>query len=305
MIDSSIYVGVVENATFNAVASRNHTGEFIALYAGAIAQLTFYSYQAFSDPDFYPNVGDASAEKQEPAIIAILKEGDISRAAEQRYWPNCPTRRNVAERIAECSCLILFLHESAHIKGCHIDLILNEFALSEYQEFNINPINAEESLLLRTLELEADTLALINSLNIWRDLVKRTGIHDVQVLGPTRVWLIACELLFWAMSFNHSRSRGSQLPSHPSILTRYLNIRIGKIMQGEDQELRKTLQQPGNSLLPWIVNHNLSSPILNFFQEKPFDRQDLAEWIELQQEIQILYPKLEAYQQARSKRLAT
>jgi hypothetical protein len=305
LLDSSIYVGVLDNASFNAVASRNHAGEFIALYAGAIAELTLYSYQVFSDPDFYPNIGDASAEKYEPAIISSLKEGDISRAAELRYWPNCSTRKNVAERIAECACLVLFLHESAHIKACHIDLILKEFAISEYQEFNINPINAKESLLLRTLELEADTLALINSLNIWRDLVKRTGIHDVQVLEPTRVWLIACELLFWIMSFKHNRLRERQLPSHPSILTRYLNIRIGKIMQGEDQELRKALDQPGNTLLPWTAKHDFSTSILDFFQKEPFDAQDLAEWIELQKEIEILYPKLEAYQHDREERLST
>jgi hypothetical protein len=219
--------------------------------------------------------------------------------------PNDPIRRNVAERIAECACLILFLHEAAHIRGCHIDLILNELGVVEHQEFNINPINEEESLLLRTLELEADTVALINSLNIWCYLAKHTGIHDVEVLGPTRSWLIACELLFCVMSLNHSRSRENQLPSHPSILTRYLNIRMGKIMQGEDQELIEALNQPGNTLLLWIAKHNLSSPILDFFQENPFDPKNVAEWIELQKEVHVLYPKLETYQHARSRRLAT
>lgn len=304
-IDPRIYVGVLENDSFNAVASRNHEGEYIALYAGAINQLTLYSYQVFSDPVFYPTIGDASAERYEPAIIEILKEGDISRVYELRYLPKCPIRKNVAERIAECSCLILFFHEAAHIRGCHLDLILNKFAVSEYQEFNINPINSEESLLLRTLELEADTVALVNSLNMWRQLATSTGVHEVVVLGPTRSWLIACELLFWVMSLNHSRSRERQLPSHPSILTRYLNIRIGKIMQGEDQELRKALNQPGNSLFPWIAKHDFSSSILDFFQKEPFDEQNVAEWIELQQEIQILYPKLEAYQHDREKRLST
>lgn len=304
-LDPNIYVGVVENMSFNAVASKTDIGEFIALYMGAITQLTLYAYQAFSDPDLYTNIGDVLLEKCENRIIDILKEGDISRASELSYLPNCPIRRNVAERIAECSCLILFFHEATHIRGCHIDLILNEFAVSEYKEFNINPINVEESLLLRALELEADTVALINSLNIWRKLATHTGIHDVPVLGPTRSWLIACELLFWVMSLNHSRSRERQLPSHPSFLTRYLNIRIGKIMQGEDQELRKALNQPGNTLLPWISKHDFASSILNYYKKEAFADQDVAEWIELQQEIQNLYPKLESYEHARAKRLST
>jgi hypothetical protein len=41
--DPNIYVGAVENMSFNAVASKNATGEFIALYAGAITQLTLYA----------------------------------------------------------------------------------------------------------------------------------------------------------------------------------------------------------------------------------------------------------------------
>ena len=76
-------------------------------------------------------------------------------------------------------------------------------------------------------------------------------------------------------------------------------------MQGDDQELRKALDQPGNTLLPWIAKHDFPSSIVDFFQKKPFDDKDVDELIELQQAIQVLYPKLEAYQNARAKRIAT
>jgi hypothetical protein len=304
-IDSNVYVGALQNLSFNAVATRHHNNEFIALYAGAIMQLTLYSYQIFSDPGSFPNIGDVSVENYDPAIIAILQEGDVYRAVNHPYLPNCFIRRNIAERIAECSCLILYFHELAHIRGGHIDLVQNEFAVSEYKEFNINPITSEESLLLRTLELEADTVALVNSLNMWRRLVKHSGVHNVPTLTPTQVWITACELLFLVMSFNHKQFRKKQLPSHPSILTRYLNIRIGKVMQGGDQELRRTLDQQGNSLLPWVAKHNLSSSILSFVQKEPFDPADLEEWIELQNHLKALYPKLESYEQARSERIST
>ncbi len=302
--DPTIYVGALENMSFNAVATKNDIGEFIALYMGAITQLTLYAYQVFSDPDLFKDMGDVSLEKCENRIIDILKKGDIFRASELRYLPNDPKRRNVAERIAECSCLILFLHEAGHIRGCHIDIILNELGISAYQEFNINPINEEESLLLRALELEADMVALANSLSIWRDLVERTGIHDVEVLGPTRSWLIAAELLFWVMSVNHNKSRANRLASHPSVLTRYLNIRlILRKQDEEDKELIDAFRQPGNTLLPWIAKHNLSSSILDYYQKDTFEDADITEWVELQQRIKTILPKLEEYQYARSKRL--
>ena len=44
-INPSICVGIVENRTFNAIATRNNFGEFIALYSGALTQLTMYAYQ--------------------------------------------------------------------------------------------------------------------------------------------------------------------------------------------------------------------------------------------------------------------
>lgn len=72
-IAPAICVGIVENRTFNAIATRNNFREFIALYSGALTQLTMYAYQLFSDPAFYPDIGDVSIEKSEPQIIERLK----------------------------------------------------------------------------------------------------------------------------------------------------------------------------------------------------------------------------------------
>ena len=69
----------------------------------------------------------------------------------------------------------MFLHEVAHIEGCHLDLIYDEMRLSEYQEININPLNEKESLLLRALELEADTLGLLNSLTLTLQKIRLFG----------------------------------------------------------------------------------------------------------------------------------
>jgi len=200
----------------------------------------------------------------------------------------------------------LFLHEVAHIEGCHLDLIYDEMRLSEYQEININPLNEKESLLLRALELEADTLGLLNSLTIWRRLTKDQAYHELQSFGATRSWLIATELLFFVMSFNHERARRKQLASHPSILSRFFNIRLLRGTHGnEDEELINAVNDPLTTrvLIHWVTKHELSSLILESFHEQ--SSQSVEEVTELKAHVETLWSRLEEYQYKRSQRIAT
>ena len=222
-----------------------------------------------------------------------------------RYMPFCPIRKSVSEMIAESACLTLFLHEVAHIEGCHLDLIYDEMRLSEYQEININPLNEKESLLLRALELEADTLGLMNSLTIWRRLTKDQAYHELQSFGATRSWLIASELLFFVMSFNHERARRKQLASHPSILSRLFNIRLLRGTHGnEDEELINAVDDPLTTaaLIRWVTKHELSSAILDFREESAESAEEVTE---LKAHAKTLWSRLEEYQHKRSQRIAT
>lgn len=304
-IAPAIYVGIVENRTFNAIATRNNFGEFIALYSGALTQLTMYAYQLFSDPALCPDIGDVSIEKCEPQIIERLKSGDLAHAMTLRYMPFCPIRKSVSELIAESACLTLFLHEVAHIEGCHLDLIYDEMCLSEYQEINIHPLNEKESLLLRALELEADSLALLNSLAIWRNLAEHPTYHELQSFGATRSWLIATELLFFVMSFNHERARRKQLASHPSVLSRFFNIRLLRGAHGnEDEELINAVNDPRTTMLVhWVIKHELSSPMFEGFHEQ--SSESIEELTELKAHVETLWSRLEEYQYKRSQRNAT
>jgi hypothetical protein len=303
-LEPYIYTGMVENISFNAIACKKNFEEFIAIYHGAFTQLTLYAYLIFSDPNSFPDIGDVSGEKLESQIIDLLKKGEITQALKMRFLPFDAVRRNAAERLAECACLILFYHEVGHIRGCHVDLLFDEFEIIAHKEFNFSPLSVQESLVLRTLELEADTVALVNSLNIWRRLTERSGVHKVEHLRPTQIWLIAAELLFSVMSLTHSQLREGQLPSHPSILTRYYNIWIGRIMQGEDEGLKNELDQKDPFLILWFIKQGFSSSLLDYFNKESINEPDLKEWFELQAKLETLYPKLELYQEAREKRLS-
>lgn len=303
-LDPHTYVGIIENSAFNAVACRHQLGEFVGLYVGAITQLTAFAYQLLSDPTCYPDIGDVSLEEPDPQVMKRLTVGDLEGVLLLRFAPTCPARRRAADRIAECACLTLCLHEIAHIQGCHLDLIYEDICLSEYQEISIAPLTEMESLLLKALELEADSVALVNSLSIWRVLSQNNGYNELATLGATRSWLIATELLFWVMSLNHDRARPRQLSSHPSPLTRYINMRMIKGVNGcEDAELIHAIGDPKNMIVHWIAKHTKSSPMF----DTSSDSRDttVSELTELHEYIRTLWSRLEPYQHARTQRLAT
>lgn len=307
-IDPTVYVGVLTAPEFNALASQRNGVDFIAMYIGAIHQLTLYAYQLFSDPAVYPEIGDPTAERCDDDVIQRLRLGEVYAAASLRYSPNDATRRNAAERVAECACLILFFHELGHVRGCHLDLLNDELWLREYQEINAAPLNDHAALLMRTLELEADSVALANSLATWRGLTAETGRHVVNGLDATCTWLLAAELLFWVMSLTHDRWRPNQLSSHPSIATRYLNLRFFRGRDGQDDvDLVNAWDQRNRCVIRWMGRHNLSSSLLRW----SVDDEELAtavvagEWTQLRQEMEKLWDRLDDYQRARDTRLAS
>lgn len=295
-LDETIYTGIVGNNNFNAVATKIGNEEYIIIYSGAITRMTLFAYQILSDPTILPAVGNIANESIDMEIYNLIKEDKIDEAILKRIKPICKIRINAAERISECACLILYYHEAAHIAGCHLDIIQNDLGNSAHEEFNINQINEQESLLLRSLELEADTLGMVNALNMWRILEEKSGNHEVAGLNPTEVWLLAADLLFCVMSNSHIRARSGRLSSHPSMITRYGNIRFGKIMYKEnDKELLETLKKSNMNLINWFVKNDFNNPNqVEFFDHDSFSH-ETAEWQELLTNLETIYPRIDNF----------
>jgi hypothetical protein len=303
-IDGSVYVGALSALGFNALASQQGGRDFVAIYLGAITQLTLYAYQLFSDPVVYPHIGDSAREACDDGVIQRLRLLDPYGVRSFRYWPNDPTRLNAAERVAECACLILYLHELGHVRGCHLDLLNEESGVAEYQEIHSDSLNKRQSLLMRALELEADNVAIANGLSLWRELTARTGRHTVDGLDATLLWLTAAELLFWTMSFSHQLSRPDKLASHPSIATRYLNLLFYRGQQGHDDiELITAIKSNEYCVGGWAARHGLASYLTDYFHDDCDTAPVADEWKELRHEIEKHWDRLDHFQRLRAKRL--
>lgn len=306
-LDPNINIGIINNIDFNAIASKNMHGEFIGLFAGAITQLSMYSYLILSDPIMYSFIGDISSEKINPKAIDAVKTRNYTGLNLEDFLPNNSVRIDAAERIAECACLILYLHESAHVNACHHDLIFETFKINSFLEFNIQPSTEEESLILRSLELEADSIALMNGLNIWRRLVKRTGVHEVKGLNATQVWHLASEILIWVMSCHNQSASNPALSSHPRITTRLINMRLILGIDGEvDDEIIRSHKQHDNSITKWFSKHNFLSEIISI-KDSFKDNSDkiVTEMTELKDYIEKLWPALEQFSNSRIKKVET
>jgi hypothetical protein len=265
------------------------------------------AYQLFSDPEFFPHIGKSDSESVDQDTIRILKKSTIKGIYNQRYLPNDPDRVNAAERVAECACLMLYLHEAAHIRGCHIDIIADYFGVAEYQEINMLPLDDESSVILRALELEADTLAVINGLSIWRELTKHTDVHAVAGLEETQLWLVAAELLFWVMSMSLDYEAPKQSRTHPSLLTRELNLRMIRGKEGvEDTVLARTLEKDRHEVPRWFLKHKMSSQIISLFNDETIRLEEKAsEYRELCAKLQELWPSIEKLQAARMENVSS
>jgi len=235
-----------------------------------------------------------------------LRCGDLHGLEALRYLPNDPTRQNAAERVSECACLLLFLHELAHVRGCHLEILAEELAVTEYREICSDPIGERESLLRRALELEADTLAIANSLSIWKGLAAETGRHAIQGLSPITAWLIAAELLFWVMSCAVLRSRAAGPASHPAMGTRYFNLCLFRGQKGQDNtEVVQAIEQNDRCIGRWVSRHKLPSSLLSPVDEFSEAASAAAsdEWTQLRLEIERRWDRIDELQALRAKRV--
>jgi hypothetical protein len=291
--DKEFHIGYVENKAFNAFACIDQEQYYVGLYFGAILHLSALAYCIFSDPAMFTEIGDTEKEFCEPAIKDALQQGDLFRIPSARYLPNDPVRLDAAQRIAQCAFMLLYLHENAHIRGGHLKLIVDEFGATTYQELTVLPVTEEESLFFRSLELEADTLALANGLRAWRNLYRGFNYSEISALGPTRSWRIAAQLLFWAMSIEHQKLRARALPTHPDPFVRLVNMTIIQGFHGElDKDLIEAHERHEDSLHGWMAS-SLPEEVSGAMISDPGEVAD--EIARLKGHIASLWPRLDRY----------
>jgi hypothetical protein len=200
---------------------------FDFVYRGAVATLGVLFDRMLADPEILPFIG---AAEQEAAGLPLLpglgidfKQTVASVPTFPR--PRDPARRSTARRLGELALDFLTTHEFAHIANGHVDYAEEYLGIREIDEFGWAaraPGRRERALIKQTMEMDADSIAVLLSLNSewgrvvgaypipgpeWHDFYSRPGMVSLQ-------WSWAVSSLF--RLFGEARLTDEDaLESHP------------------------------------------------------------------------------------------
>ena len=214
-----IHLDYIDNTSFNAVATRTESHELIGIFSGAVHFIYRFWFFFMCDPLAMPAVGDPSKDYPSPTVAASIRNEDLDINGYQH--PRDETRYGAAQNLALATCLLLVNHEVGHIASCHPHYL--EEASQEravYEELPVASMAADEQLLRRGMELEADEYAggiTFQCLHANKSLMQ--GVRD---LDMGYVWSAASMALFLLI---HKHSGGgfyAESPTHPAPFDRWM-----------------------------------------------------------------------------------
>ncbi|WP_035052796.1 hypothetical protein [Carnobacterium pleistocenium] len=184
-----VYLGIVNDYTFNAIAFKYKNNYFIGLNIGLIRIVkNFYNY-LFSRNDVFKEID--TSEEQNPDIDINLSEldnyidtiGDLFNNYDfESVYPKSKERKNNAKHFAANAVSYLFFHEYGHIVHGHLDYSIK--TNKNFVFFESNSKN-EGNLISQCLEMDADsfaatkTISLIKDPEFWSGSALTTGFSSV------------------------------------------------------------------------------------------------------------------------------
>ncbi len=156
----------IENPALNACAQPNGSRDRICIFSGAVEGIYGTILGLLSSPEFFPDVGNISAEVT-PNIspntgfprIPLLADTSCSAADGSIYYPNDQTRVTAALILAELALEFLIYHEIGHVVGGHLELIQNGQCPNAISEFENEKSDLNDRKLRQVFECDADAFA--------------------------------------------------------------------------------------------------------------------------------------------------
>jgi len=257
-----IYCDYVDTDELNAMACIYKGHELVALFMGLINFINPYYAAFMSDPIMFQEIGDPTKDKKANKLnvmrIEYLKKYPTLGMAPLSV---CPIRSRAIIRVIECCLLFLHAHEVAHIVLGHLDLLTDEFGMSVYEELPIVPLSTEESDLRKVLELQADQSAALMSLHLFRQQFEKLSDNE-EFKNADLLWSIAVESLFLLLELAMIRKGIRLSVTHPSPLTRWINVKLNVLEQAEEHGIRllqvpEVGPSPMNQVRNWLITNGL------------------------------------------------
>lgn len=231
----NLYVDLVDDCQFNALAFTEGEREFVGINAGIAVSLPLFYLDIFARSEAFPDIGDSSVEKPsegpvDPRLISVVgparnwKPGVNWRPVMET--PSDATRLKSAHFMSMIAWDFVLFHEIGHITRCHLPFLASAgfcdadaHGARSLVEFH-STMSAEERKLRRTLEIDADVAAARAQVAgyIQNDPSQLAEFYGGSVGSWEEycyIWQVAILLLFQVMAMQDTQAIDDLDRTHP------------------------------------------------------------------------------------------
>ena len=263
-----IYLGITGTEEENAVAFREGSDEFIAIFIATICRRFDDFVALFACPDFLPEIGNSNSESlQYNDLKSYLTR--MTSSGHFQIIPKDPVRLECAKLFAWLALKRTFLHEVGHIVFGHLeDPLMDSTAVWEHPR---SELSDKECRHRQILEAHADTYSAWVLAEFWNDYFDsfQNRISQIQ-LQPFKYFGVITAWEFRKQDLKTSVDAVKQTHPRPDVRFNHFWIRFSErlvLRLGcSDDDFQKQLISGCSAVTDFWKLLGISAP--NFEEEK-------------------------------------
>ena len=154
-IADGVHIHLVANDSFNAVATTRDGHDIVGIFVGAMIELFQLMQVLLTDPHYWARIGESASSSSNTRMSNFsLKERRLVFAAEAAFW----------------GLHFILVHELGHIARGHLRYISHAFSETSLTELSYGRGQAIPARILRTIEMDADTIGTTSLVLAWLQL---------------------------------------------------------------------------------------------------------------------------------------
>ncbi len=239
-----ILAGVVDDSSFNARALTYDGHRVVAVNYGSLILIHALANRLFSQPEFFPWVGDVSKEdaarRFNPLSNNAMKYMRAVIKQPGSIHPHDDDRRRAADLLTRLGGEFLVAHEVAHICGGHLGWMRQQLGRLDASEAMRTLKSPSRALSRQALEMDADSFAMNHVLDLTLFLAARpaepaSGRRVIRNPEDALRTALLCGMVMMGSFYFPRRVVGKwPLLSHPPT-----GVRLGLNILAADTSLRR------------------------------------------------------------------
>lgn len=234
-----IICDLLENETFNALATVHDDYDCVALFSGAVDCIYNSVVAITADPEIVTSWGTPAAD--------FDTKGDT-------------LHRRLGREIGEMACLFIFLHEVGHVVNCHPKFLEETFGVTTLKEIRLGSDEDAISKVCKAFEWEADEYAAIAGYQMFRILHSKNVFGPLKLMHPDHAWSVCLCLTFAFIADASGGEMATASETHPAVLHRYVWSTMSIENAANCRQFspqREHLQRGYSDVFGWFSKHGV------------------------------------------------